>query len=41
MHGSIWVCALIVIRASGQAEEAACKAKDKIMLGEDRLGKTL
>ena len=33
VHGSVWVHECIIISASGQAEEAACKSRDEIRLG--------
>ena len=33
VHGSIRVRERVVVSASGQAEEAACKSRDKIRLG--------
>ena len=30
VHGSVWVCELVIVRASGQA---AGKSRDKIRLG--------
>ena len=33
VRGSVWVCERVVVSASGQAAEAACKSRDEIRLG--------